>query len=51
VSGQELTPFLLTKVSEITHGDSIRANLALLLNNARIASQIARALARLDSDD
>ena len=48
VSGQEVTPFLLRKVGEITHGDSLRANLALLLNNARIASQIARALARLD---
>jgi len=51
VTGQALTPFLLNKVSEITHGDSTRANLALLLNNARIASQIARALARLDSED
>ncbi len=44
--GQEVTPFLLTQMSELTEGRSLQANLGLLLNNARIASQIARSLAR-----
>ena len=39
--GQGVTPFLLKRVSELTGGVSLRANLALLLNNARLAAQIA----------
>jgi pseudouridine-5'-phosphate glycosidase len=46
VRGQEVTPFLLEKVSELTKGSSLRANLALLVNNARIAAMIARYLYR-----
>lgn len=42
--GQEVTPFLLKRVSEITGGESLRANLGLLRNNARVAAQIARQL-------
>ncbi len=42
--GQGVTPFLLKRVSELTGGESLRANLALLLNNARLAAQIACAL-------
>jgi pseudouridine-5'-phosphate glycosidase len=41
IHGQAVTPFLLDRVSELTGKASLRANLALLLNNARIASQIA----------
>jgi pseudouridine-5'-phosphate glycosidase len=41
IRGQLVTPFLLRRVSELTGGDSLRANLALLLNNARLAAQIA----------
>ena len=41
VHGQALTPFLLNRISELTEGKSLRANLALLLNNARLAAQIA----------
>jgi pseudouridine-5'-phosphate glycosidase len=43
--GQALTPFLLRRVNELTRGKSLQANLALLLNNARLAAQIARSLA------
>jgi pseudouridine-5'-phosphate glycosidase len=43
IRGQPVTPFLLKRVSELTGGESLRANLALLLNNARLAAQIARA--------
>ncbi len=41
--GQQVTPFLLTRVSELTGHASLRANLALLLNNAQVAAQIAKA--------
>lgn len=41
ISGQEVTPFLLHKVSELTAGSSMDANRKLLLNNARLAAQIA----------
>lgn len=44
VRGQAVTPFLLRRVNELTQGDSLRANLAFLLNNARLAAQIARSL-------
>jgi len=45
IHGQALTPFLLKRVNEITKGKSLKANLALLHNNARLAARIARALA------
>ncbi|HET7144360.1 MAG TPA: pseudouridine-5'-phosphate glycosidase, partial [Anaerolineales bacterium] len=41
IHGQELTPFLLSRIGELTQGKSLRANLALLLNNAQLAAQIA----------
>jgi pseudouridine-5'-phosphate glycosidase len=41
IHGQPLTPFLLARLSELTGGESLRANLALLLNNAKLAAQIA----------
>jgi pseudouridine-5'-phosphate glycosidase len=44
IRGQGVTPFLLERVNELTGGASIRANLALLRNNARVAAEIARAL-------
>jgi len=40
----EVTPFLLTRIAEITGERSLRTNLALLKNNARVAAQIALAL-------
>jgi len=42
IRGQQVTPFLLKRVSEITGNASVAANLGLLRNNARIAAQIAR---------
>jgi pseudouridylate synthase len=44
IHGKEVTPFLLSHVSELTEGKSMQANLALLLNNAALAAQIAAAL-------
>lgn len=44
IRGKAITPFLLKHVSDLTEGESQRANIALLANNARVAAQIARAL-------
>jgi pseudouridylate synthase len=44
VRGKAVTPFLLARVSALTAGESQRANLALLENNARVAAEIAVAL-------
>ncbi|HZJ21814.1 MAG TPA: pseudouridine-5'-phosphate glycosidase, partial [Anaerolineales bacterium] len=44
IHGQKLTPFLLQRLSELTHAKSMHANLSLLLTNARLAAQIAHAL-------
>lgn len=41
ISGAEVTPFLLNKVSELSSGTSLSANLALLRNNARLAARIS----------
>jgi pseudouridylate synthase len=41
----EVTPFLLTRIAELTGARSLQANLALLKNNAQVAAQIAIALA------
>jgi pseudouridylate synthase len=44
VKGKALTPYLLARVSQLTGEASLRANLALLENNARVAAEIAVAL-------
>jgi pseudouridine-5'-phosphate glycosidase len=44
ITGKEVTPFLLARVAELTGEASLRANVALLLNDARVASGIAVAL-------
>ena len=41
----EVTPFLLSRLAALTGERSVRTNVALLLNNARIAGEIAVALA------
>jgi pseudouridine-5'-phosphate glycosidase len=44
VRGAEVTPFLLSAVTRLTNGSSLRANLALLEQNAALAAEIAVAL-------
>ena len=44
VRGQQVTPFLLKRVSQLTGGASLEANLALLKNNAGLAANIAQKL-------
>jgi pseudouridine-5'-phosphate glycosidase len=46
VGGKELTPFLLRRMSELTSGRTLTANVALLKNNAAVAARLALALAR-----
>lgn len=47
ITGNAITPFVLNRVSQLTDGASLEANIALLVNNARVAGQIARELSRL----
>jgi len=42
VAAKEVTPFLLQRIFELTEGRSLTANIALVLNNARLAAAIAR---------
>ncbi|HSD46276.1 MAG TPA: pseudouridine-5'-phosphate glycosidase [Pyrinomonadaceae bacterium] len=44
IGGRELTPFLLNQMAQLSGGSTLRANIALLENNARIAAQIASAI-------
>ncbi|MEO8610341.1 MAG: pseudouridine-5'-phosphate glycosidase [Chloroflexota bacterium] len=44
IHGKYVTPFILKRVAELTEGESRRANVALLVNNARVGGQIAREL-------
>jgi pseudouridine-5'-phosphate glycosidase len=41
IGGQDATPFLLGRIVEITGGESLRANIALVENNAHLGSEIA----------
>ncbi|KAJ2059889.1 hypothetical protein GGI17_004091 [Coemansia sp. S146] len=47
IKGKECTPFLLQRVVELTGGMSLVANIALIKNNARVASQISTSLASM----
>lgn len=44
IHGKQCTPFLLAKVKELTGGDSLAANIQLVLNNAKLAALTAKAL-------
>jgi pseudouridylate synthase len=44
ITGAALTPFLLSQMAERSGGATLRANIALLENNARVAAEIARAV-------
>lgn len=49
IRGKEITPYLLRRLAELTCGETIRANTALYINNARLAAQIACAFCELDN--
>lgn len=44
ITGKAVTPFLLQRIFELTEGKSLAANIELVLNNARLAAGIARAM-------
>ena len=44
IKGKEITPFLLARIKDITGGVSLEANIALVLNNARLAAKVAACL-------
>lgn len=46
IHGKETTPFLLSKIKDITEGKSLESNIELVYNNARVASDIAVELAK-----
>ena len=46
ISGKDVTPFLLAKLATVTGGRSLKANIALVKNNARVAAEIAKAFAK-----
>lgn len=41
VRGKDVTPFLLARVKDLTGGDSLESNIALVMNNARLAAELA----------
>jgi pseudouridine-5'-phosphate glycosidase len=51
VSGKATTPYLLKRIFELTEGKSLVSNIALVKNNARVAAEIAVALAARRRDE
>jgi pseudouridine-5'-phosphate glycosidase len=49
IAAKSVTPFLLSRIFDLTGGRSLEANIELVLNNARLAARIAEELARLPS--
>lgn len=47
ITGRDLTPFLLDRMSRLSAGGTLHANIALLENNARVAAQIASELSKV----
>lgn len=47
IAGKSVTPFLLQRIFELTEGHSLASNIALVLNNARLATEIAKEMIKL----
>ena len=50
ITGKETTPYLLGRIVELTDGESLRTNIALVRNNARLGAQVAIEYAALRQD-
>jgi len=50
ITGKETTPYLLGRIVELTDGESLRTNIALVRNNARLGAQVAVEYAALRQD-
>ena len=46
ITGKDVTPFLLARINELTGGRSLAANIVLIKDNARVAAELAVAVAR-----
>mmetsp|Transcript_10457 Transcript_10457/g.15591 ORF Transcript_10457/g.15591 Transcript_10457/m.15591 type:complete len:342 (+) Transcript_10457:325-1350(+) len=46
IQGRDITPYLLDRINQLTKGRSLKSNIGLVLNNAKIGSQIAVLLAK-----
>jgi len=44
IAGRDVTPFLLSRMAQCSEGATLRANIALLENNTRVAAEIAKSL-------
>ena len=44
IKGKKLTPFLLAEIKDVTGGESLDTNIALVYNNVRLAARIAGAI-------
>ena len=47
IKGKEETPYLLSKIAELSNGESLEANIKLILNNAKLGSLIAKEYAKI----
>ena len=48
IIGKKVTPFLLKKIVELSNGESLKANIALALNNVKLGAQIAIKLSEIE---
>jgi pseudouridine-5'-phosphate glycosidase len=49
IRGKAVTPYLLDHLAKASHGQTLETNIALLVHNARVAAQIAKAYSALQS--
>ena len=47
IKGKASTPFLLDKIQKLTSGSSLKANIELVFNNTKLATEIAKELCNL----
>ncbi|GMH43000.1 hypothetical protein BSKO_10922 [Bryopsis sp. KO-2023] len=50
IGGAEVTPFLLSRIAELTEGESLSSNIKLIKNNARVGARIAACMMGYDEE-
>ena len=48
IKGKAITPFLLAKIEELTKGESLKANIQLVYNNAKLGAELAVAFSKMN---
>jgi pseudouridine-5'-phosphate glycosidase len=51
IKGKDSTPFLLKTICDLTGGESLESNISLVLNNAKIGSEIAKEYSKIIKED